>query len=97
MYRRQTGSGTRETADAVDGELGQVDESQADLGRQRGDQLALGQHALIDQHPAKTAAVQLVLLVGRRQLLLVDQATLEQDVAELLHDTPALVSAVGAA
>ena len=70
---------------AVDGELGEVDEPQADLGGQRGDQLRLGEHALVDQHAAEGAADPLLLLVGGLELGRADEPALQQDVAQLLH------------
>ena len=73
---------------AVDREVGEVDEAHADLLGQRGDQLGLGQHALVDQDPAQRAARPLVLVVGGLELGLGDQPALEQDVAELLHECP---------
>ena len=72
----------------VDREVGELDEAHADLLGERGDQLGLGEHALVDQHPAQRAAGALVLLVRGLQLGLGDQAALEQDVAELLHESP---------
>ena len=53
---------------AVDRELGEVDESKADLGGERRDELGLGQHALVDEHAAEAATAALVLLVRGRQL-----------------------------
>ena len=47
----------------------------------------LGQHALVDQHPAEAAADPLVLVVGSRQLGLGHEAVVQQDVGQL-HGLP---------
>ena len=67
VCRRQTAPGTRPTAEPSTGVVGQVDEAQADLRGERGDELGLGEHALLDQHPAEAAADPLLLLVGGRR------------------------------
>ncbi len=56
--------GTRPTAEPSTGEVGEVDEPQADLGGERGDQLGLGEHALLDQHAPEGPADPLLLVVG---------------------------------
>ena len=71
---------------AVDLDVAEVDEAHADLGREGGDELALGQHTLVDEDPSQ-AAPELVLRVhGGSQLLGGDKPAIEQDVAELLHE-----------
>ena len=69
----------------VDGVGAEVDEAQADLLGERGDELALGEHAEVDEHPAQAAPEAALLLHGDLQLLGREQPALEQDVAELLH------------
>ena len=51
--RRQTAPGTRPTAEPSTGVVAEVDEPQADLGGQRGDQLGLGEDALLDEDAAE--------------------------------------------
>ncbi len=84
---------------AVDRELGEVDESKADLGRKGRDELALRQHPLFDQHATEASAASLMLLKRGRQLWSADETVLEQDVSELLHPIapPGVTAATGAA
>ena len=72
----------------VDGVVGEVDEAQPDLLGQRRHQLALGQHAEVDEDAAQAAAQAALLLDGDLELLRRQQPALEQDVAELLHVVP---------
>ena len=84
-WRRQTVPGTRPTAEPSTAKSREVDEPQPDLGGQRGDELGLGEHALLDEHPPEGAADPLLLLVGGLELGRADEPALEQDVAQLLH------------
>ena len=80
------GAGHRAMCGAVDGELAQVDELQADLCASAADELGLGEDALVDEDPAEAAARPLG--APRRQPRAGPQLTspsCEQDVAELLH------------
>ena len=58
--------GVRDARDgrAVDRVVGQVDELHADLRRERGDELALGEHAEVDEDAAEAAAEAALLLDG---------------------------------
>ncbi len=69
----------------VDGRLRQVDEAEADLLGERGHQLALGEQALVHEHAAERAALLLVHVERGDELLLGDEAVLEQDVDELTN------------
>ncbi len=59
--RRQTAPGTRPIAEPSTLKSDEVDEAQPDLGGQRGDELRLGEHALVDEHPAEGPAHPLLL------------------------------------
>ena len=73
------------SAEPSTGKSREVDEPQPDLGGQRRDELGLGEHALLDEHPAEGPADPLLLLVGGLELGRADEPALQQDVAQLLH------------
>ncbi len=65
----------------VDHQVAEIDETHPDLRRERGHQLTLGDHSLVDQHAAERTAEALVLLEGLGQLGGRDETALDQDVA----------------
>jgi hypothetical protein len=69
----------------VDLVLGEVEERHADLGRQRGDEVLLGDVAPVDQHAAEGAAARAVLLLGAGELLRGDEALVDEDAPEGPH------------
>jgi hypothetical protein len=68
----------------IDLEVAEVDEIEADLPSQGRNEVGLTNEAEVDQDPAEGAAEPLLLGQGRPQLILGDQALIEQDLAELL-------------
>ena len=72
--------------------VAELDEAHADLRGERGDELGLGQHALVDEHPARAPGrARWCSSNAVAQLALGDQAAFEQDVAELLHAVPSML------
>ena len=70
---------------AVDRDVAEVDEPHADLLGEGRDELGLGEHALVDQHAAEAATEPVLLEHGGVELVPRDQATLDEDVTQLLH------------
>ncbi len=69
VWRRQTAPGTRPTAEPSTGKSVRSTKRRPICCGERGDELALGEHALVDEHPAEAAAEPLVLLEGGGELL----------------------------
>ena len=73
---------------AVDRNVAEVDEAHPDLRGERRDELGLGEDPLVDEHAAEAAPEAALLQDRGVELVLRDQTTLDEDVAQLLHGDP---------
>src|SRR5207244_1755888 len=68
----------------VDGELAEVQEVEADLGRERRHQVRLGDQLLVDENAPERLARARLLLERRRQLLTREQLAGDEELSELV-------------